>query len=85
MEKELLTPQINSPNLNQTQKHFHNGVDTPRLNPKYFLGFPITKVADATATPTLSAQNGQPIFQYDGTHFYMWIRINNLWKHVALS
>lgn len=78
-------PKNTQDTVQPTQRHSHNGTDSPRLNPKYFLGFQTIQVADATATPTLTVTNGTILFYYDATHFYQWVRINNLWKHIALS
>jgi hypothetical protein len=65
--------------------HIHNGSDAPQLNPKYFQGFPTISVPDASAAPVNPSQNGTIIFQYDSTQWYMWLRINNLWKSISFT
>ena len=65
--------------------HLHNGVDTARINPQDLLGFPCISKTTASVAPTDAPQNGTIIFQYDATHWYLWARVNNLWKSVALS
>ncbi len=88
--QENKTEQIQNTNIlgdvsKTVQKHIHNGVDAPRLNPKYFLGFPCTQVVDATVAPTFTTQDGTILFYYDATHWRVWVRINNLWKSTVLS
>lgn len=85
LEQNPQIPQNTQDTIKPTQRHIHNGSDSPRLNPKYFLGFINNQVVNATIAPTYTVQNGTLLFQYDGTNYYMWIRINNLWKHVALT
>ena len=81
IEKNILQPDT----LDQVvKKHIHNGLDAPRLSPKYFLGFTNTNVNDATVAPTDSALNGTIRFLYDASHYYMWVRLNNSWRYVAL-
>ncbi len=92
MEEDIKDPQQN-PQIPQntqdtvqpTQRHNHNGVNSPRLDPKYFLGFQNVQVADATVAPTYTVQNGTIIFQYDATHWRMWVRLANVWKSATLS
>lgn len=66
--------------------HTHNGVDAPRINPKYLLGFTVILVGTAATAPTDSASNGTLRFFYDsGSHYMGWVRINNQWKSFTLS
>ena len=77
------------PTPNTITFHRHNGKDAPKINAHDLLGSPTTfqtiSVTDATVAPTFKSQEGTVIFQYDATHWYMWVRINSLWKSVALS
>lgn len=87
-EEQQQNPQVpenTQDTVKPTQRHQHNGTDSPRLNPKYFLGFQNIQVADATVAPTYTLQNGTILFQYDSSHWVMWVRLNNLWKKVSLS
>lgn len=66
--------------------HIHNGVDSSQLSPdESLLGFTTVKVADATVAPIDKGLEGTIRFQYDSTHWRFWVRINNLWKSVALA
>jgi hypothetical protein len=69
--------------------HKHNGADSPRIRYEDILqspeGLKTIQVASATVSPTYSSQNGTIIIQFDATHWVIWIRVNNLWKSVALT
>ena len=60
--------------------HGHTGTDSPKIDPSNLLGFPIMTVA-----PTDSAQNGIIRLALIGGTYYLYARINNLWKRVALT
>ena len=61
--------------------HEHNGYDSPRIDPKNLLGFPIF-----TAVPTHAAPEGTIILRWDGSTTYeLYARINKSWKKIALS
>ena len=63
------------------RNHIHTGSDSLQLSPTDFLGFPIV-----SATPTTTPLNGSFAVLYDGaTTYELYVRINNLWKKVALS
>lgn len=55
--------------------HQHNGVDSPQIDPKNLLGFPIT-----TTVPTNAAQNGVIQLYYSGSTYKIYARINNTWQ-----
>lgn len=65
--------------------HTHNGVNSLKINPQDLLGFPTNSVVDASIAPTYPASNGTMTIQYDATHWYLWIRVANLWKKVTLT
>jgi hypothetical protein len=79
----------------RTYRHTHNRVDSLALDPKYFLGFPVIQVVDATVAPTDKPQNGTFRFYVDPTPVYkLWaylIYTNSsgvlvaAWKSVALT
>ena len=75
-------------NFDNFNSHKHTGLsgDGPRLDPKYFLGWPVIKVADATVKPTDAAQDGVFRFYYDTVPVYrLWARINKDWHYISLT
>lgn len=60
--------------------HTHNGIDTVKLNPRDFLGFPII-----SAVPTDSALEGTIRIYSSGGTYRLYVRVNNLWKYTALT
>lgn len=64
--------------------HLHNGIDSIRI-PAEMTMLPIQSVTTASTAPTDSPVNGTARIQYDSTHWYLWIRVNKLWKGVALA
>jgi hypothetical protein len=74
-------------------RHTHNRVDSLALDPKYFLGFPVIQVADATIPPTDKPQNGTFRFYVDGTHWKLWAYLQTVsggaitsnWKSISLT
>jgi hypothetical protein len=73
-------------NPNDFNFHEHNGVDSKRLNPRNFLGFPVFLVANATVAPTDAAQEGVFRFYYDTVPVYrLWVRINKGWHYLTLT
>ena len=63
--------------------HQHDGIDNLQLNPNNFLGYKIFSVKDATIAPTDTPVSGTIRFQYDGTHFTMWVRNATAWSQVG--
>lgn len=59
--------------------HAHTGVDSSRIDPANLLGFPATKVSDATVAPVDNPPNGTIRFYYDSTVKVMWVTINGTW------
>lgn len=73
-------------NPNDFNFHEHNGIDSKKLNPRNFLGFPVFRVADATVAPTDAAQEGMFRFYYDTVPVYrLWARINKGWRYLTLT
>lgn len=71
---------------NDVNFHRHTGTDSPKLNPKDFLGWPIILVADATVKPKDSAQEGVFRFYRDTVPVYrLWARINKDWHYLTLT
>lgn len=61
-------------------RHEHNGVDAPRLNPKDFKGFPVFD-----SVPTHNAPNGSIVVYESGATKRLYIYINGNWRYTALT
>jgi hypothetical protein len=80
-----MTEEFNSqfnpqPQFSDFDKHDHDGTNTPKINPKNLLGFPVI-----SAVPTDAAPNGTIRFYYSGISYRLYVRINNSWKYAALT
>lgn len=61
--------------------HQHTGIDSAKLNPANFLGFPLFR-----SLPTHVAPEGTMLLYWDGMATYrIYVRINQLWKYVNLT
>lgn len=60
--------------------HNHDGVDQPRLNPKFFRGYPIY-----TAVPTHTAEEGTFVWASFGGFIYLYTMLNKVWHLMAIS
>lgn len=58
--------------------HTHNGVGSPRLDPRYFLGF---QVLDAT--PTHDALNGTIVYTAISGVYNQWLFADGLWQNLT--
>jgi len=65
--------------------HLHNGSDSPQLNPKDFLGFPVITVSDATVAPTDTPISGTIRFLKDSSNYYEWVRFGQEWKGISIG
>lgn len=74
--KNLIRDEIKNSNGSSSQvgaRRLYNGSDAERLDPKYFLGFPVIQVANATTSPVDTPQNGTFRFYVDTTpHYRLW-------------
>lgn len=66
------------------KNHNHNNLNSFRINPIDLLVLN-QLVTDATIAPTDSPVNGTVRVLYDATHWRIWVRVNKLWKSVALT
>ena len=92
--EQVIDTKLNAMNNMTIPYHQHNGYDNSRLDPRFFLGFPIQQVATASVAPTFQPEVGTFIFQTDTTPaYYLWAylsyqsgsTITNAWKGVALT
>lgn len=60
--------------------HLHNGIDSPRVFPVNFQGFPIR-----TVVPTDTPPNGTIVLFDDGMDRKLYAFISNVWYFVLLS
>jgi hypothetical protein len=66
--------------FSELSSHKHTGLDAPRLNPKYFLGFPIF-----TAAPTHNALEGTIILANESGTYKLYAFINGGWRTTTLT
>ena len=66
--------------MNLIEPHTHDGINSPPIDPKDLLGFPI-----AVTAPTDAAQNGTIRLALISGTYYLYARINSVWKKVSLS
>lgn len=66
--------------LSKIPSHEHGGSDAPKINPKNLLGFPIMVEA-----PTDNAIEGTIRLALISGVYYLYARVNNLWKRVTLT
>ena len=64
----------------ELDQHEHTGIGTKRLNPKFFLGFPIF-----TATPTHNAEEGTILLANESGTYKLYAFINGGWSGVTLT
>ena len=62
------------------EPHIHEGNQTPKIESKNLLPYPIVSVA-----PVDLAQNGTIRLFYDGVNYKIYIRINNTWVSATLT
>ena len=62
------------------EQHRHNGIDSPKLDPKNFKGFPIF-----TSAPTHNAQEGTIILANESGTYYLYAFIDGAWQKVELT
>lgn len=60
--------------------HTHDGINTPKIDPKDLKGFRIF-----TAAPTYEAEEGTIVLALISGTYYLYARINKLWKKCTLS
>jgi hypothetical protein len=66
------------------KNHTHDATNSFRINPIDLFVF-TQEVSNATITPTDSPMNGTVRLLFDSTHWYVWFRVNKLWKYIALT
>lgn len=66
--------------LTAIKYHIHNGIDSPKINPANFMGFPVR-----TATPTDSPPDGTIVLSNISGTRKIWARINNVWYSATLT
>ena len=71
--------------LNQINGHSHTGTDFPQVSAENLLGFRVYDVDDADTEPTVKANSGRIIFQYDGTDAVLWVNVLGIWKANKLT
>jgi len=64
--------------------HSHNGTDSLKI-PAFNIFMNIQSATTANTAPTDSPVDGTQRVLYDATHWVLWIRVNKLWKKVALA
>lgn len=84
MNEETIQPNQN-PIATPVSYHEHNGMDSPKLNPRYFLGFPQVSVSNAFTAPTDTPLDGTIRFLYDSSTYVQWVRLNGTWESSLLS
>lgn len=62
--------------------HNHDGINSPYVKT---IVIPVFSSTDATVAPTDTPKDGTVRMLYDSTHWYMWIKINSLWKSVSFT
>lgn len=62
------------------EQHRHNGIDSPKLDPKNFKGFPVF-----TTAPTHNAQEGTILLANEAGTYYLYAFINSAWRKVELT
>lgn len=60
--------------------HVHGGTDSPQIDPRNLLGFPIM-----TAVPTDNAPEGTIRLALIAGTYYIYARINQTWKRATLT
>jgi len=58
--------------------HWHDGIDQPRIDPRFLLGFPIFN-----ATPTHKDEEGKIVFSTDGNDVILWSMLNKVWNPIG--
>ena len=62
------------------EQHRHNGIDSPKLDPKNFKGFPIF-----TSAPTHTALEGTIILANESGTYKLYAFINGAWRTTTLT
>lgn len=62
------------------EQHRHNGIDSPKLDPKNFKGFPIF-----TTAPTHKPLEGTILLANESGTYYLYAFINKAWKKIELT
>jgi hypothetical protein len=60
------------------EQHSHNGVDSPKIKLGDLMLF-------SSTVPTKPAKEGTMVLYVNSTTYRLYIRINQLWKYVALT
>lgn len=66
--------------MNEILEHTHNGINSQRLYPKDFYGFPIYD-----AIPTHKAEEGTQIYVIAGGIKYLYVMLNRVWTRMATA
>lgn len=73
------------------EPHNHDGVNSPQIDPRDLLGFPVFTFASATAVTnflnSFKALEGTTIFTVDssGPTYKQQTRINQAWRSITLT
>ena len=70
-------------NLSEVETHTHNGIDAPKLNPKYFKGFPVYQTETLDFTPpqgTMVIRN-----KTSDSTYYLAVYLDGVWREVELT
>lgn len=70
--------------FNEIEKHRHNGLDSPRLNPKEFNGFPVYKSETALDYDLPEGTIALRWKTSDDT-YYLTALVNKGWREVELT
>lgn len=70
-------------NFSETENHQHTGGDAPRLNPKYFLGFPVYK--EDTALDFNTIEGTIALRHKSDDTYYLTAFVNGGWREIELT
>jgi len=63
----------------QQEYHYHDGIDQPRLNPKFFTGLPIY-----SEVPTHTDEEGKLVVTKLDDLVILYLRLNKLWNPIGV-
>jgi len=71
--------------MNELGLHNHNGINSKRLSTYDIIPTFVMTSTELTRYLSRNAIEGEEFNVFDGTNYRKYIRVNSLWKYIALT
>ena len=84
LKKQIVNDVTKQSDMAGIPTHLHNGIDSLRI-PAEYTALQQYSVTTASTAPTDTPDDGAIRILYNATSWYLWTRVNKLWKGIAIG